>query len=244
MCILSRNRNIDIFSNGIWGAKFDLRQRRERHCGSNEGVHQEAAVIAREDEPAATGGGLVASAAEARESEGLAVGEAVEGAVRERQQRERWGQGELPRGGAPLRAHGGEAGPVHAGREETEHPAGKVRREVGPRRRLPGARPCLCHLAPAEANLAKSRETPGQHASVSVTSSQIRNAPGSNEIERHTAPYALRQYVEYLARTGYAAVHTKAAGQQKKWSAGREGWKQQELMAKETRKEMRLGEAG
>jgi hypothetical protein len=39
-------------------------------------------------------------------------------------------------------------------------------------------------------------------------------------------------------------VHTKAAGQQKKWSAGREGWKQQELMAKETRKEMRLGEAG
>jgi hypothetical protein len=47
---------------------------------------------------------------------------------------------------------------------------------------VPGARRDLCHLAPAKGNLAKSRETPGQHASVSVTSSQIRNASGSKEI--------------------------------------------------------------
>uniref|UniRef100_A0A0A9BN13 Uncharacterized protein n=1 Tax=Arundo donax TaxID=35708 RepID=A0A0A9BN13_ARUDO len=77
--------------------------------------------------------------------EGLAVGEAVEGAVRERQQRQRPGQGELPRGGAPLRAHGSEADAVHVGRKEAEHHADQVPREVRPRRRLPGARRLLRH---------------------------------------------------------------------------------------------------
>jgi hypothetical protein len=76
----------------------DARQRRERHGSLGEGVSQLAAVVAREDEPAATGGALEARAAKSRETEGLAVGEAVEGAVREREQWQRRRQGELSRG--------------------------------------------------------------------------------------------------------------------------------------------------
>jgi hypothetical protein len=104
----------------IWWTEADGRQSREPHCGPRERVDQEAAVVAREDKPAAKGGALVAGAAEAREAEGLAVGEAVEAAVREREQWQRRGQGRgpLPRGGAPLWAHGGGAGAIHVGREE------------------------------------------------------------------------------------------------------------------------------
>ena len=142
----------------IWWTEPDGGQSRELHGGPGERVDQEAAVVPREDEPAAKGGALVADAAEAREAEGLAVGEAVEGAVREREQRQRRGQVELPRGGAPLRAHGGEAGAVRAGREEAEHHAGQVPREVGPRRRMPGARRRVRHRTPAEPNLARGRE--------------------------------------------------------------------------------------
>lgn len=62
-----------VLSNCIWWTEADAGQSRERHGGAGEGIHQEAAVVAREDEPAAAGG-LVASEAEAGEAEGLVVG--------------------------------------------------------------------------------------------------------------------------------------------------------------------------
>jgi hypothetical protein len=83
-----------------------------RKCdgGVGERVPQEVAVVAGEGQPAATG---VPVARTAGEAERLGPGEAVHGAVREREQRQRRGQGHyLPRGAAPLRAHGGEADAV------------------------------------------------------------------------------------------------------------------------------------
>lgn len=139
---------LDVIISCIWWTEPDGRQSRERHGGPSERVDQEAAFVAREDEPAAKGGALVPDATGAREAAGLAVGEAVEDAVRESEQWQRRGQGrgEQPRGGAPLRAHGSEAGAIRIGRKEAEHHAGQVPRDLRPRCRLPvGGRRDLGH---------------------------------------------------------------------------------------------------
>lgn len=118
----------------IRGTEPDHGQSRERHSTPGERVHQDATAFTWEDEPAAARA-LVPSEAAARKAEGLGAGQAVEGAVRESEQWQRRWHGELLGGGAPLGAHGGEAGSVGVRREEAEHQAGQFQRDVRPRRR-------------------------------------------------------------------------------------------------------------
>jgi hypothetical protein len=118
------------FSDCIWRPESDTGESRERHGGPGEGVDQEASVIARKDEPAAADA-LVLGETAAREMEQLAVRVTVEGAVREREQW-KWRWKGLPRSGAPLRAHSGEAGAVGIRREQPKHQDGQVHRDFRP----------------------------------------------------------------------------------------------------------------
>jgi hypothetical protein len=76
----------------------------------------------------------------------------VASGVREQEHRHRRGHTPLPRGRAPLGAHGGEPDEVDVREQAAEHQAGELHRDVGPRRRRPVGRRLL-HLHGA-ANLA------------------------------------------------------------------------------------------